>query len=513
MADYILEMENITKDFSGVKALNDVNLKVKRGEIHSICGENGAGKSTLMKVLSGLYPFGQYDGKIIYNNEEMKFKNMNDSEAEGIVIIHQELALSPYLSIKENIFLGNEQATRGIIDWNATDLKAMNLLKTVGLNLDPNTIISEISVGQQQLVEIAKAFSKTVKLLILDEPTASLNEQESQNLLDLLKEFRHQGITSIIISHKLNEVTQIADSITILRDGKTIQTLDNADKKIDENIIVKGMVGRELTNRYPERNPNIGEILYEVKDWTVHHPNDKNKVVIDKVNFNIRKGEIVGIAGLMGAGRTEFAMSMFGKSYGTNISGSMHIHGKEVTSNNVSEAIENGLAYVSEDRKDLGLDLLMSIKNNITLSNLHATSNKGVVDFDQEVQVAEDYRKRMNIKTNDIENKVTSLSGGNQQKVVISKWLYTEPEVLFLDEPTRGIDVGAKYEIYSIIEEMSQEGKAVCIISSELPEILGMCDRIYTMNEGKMTGEILRADADQEVLMSKMTSLRGVNNE
>ncbi|MRJ46818.1 multiple monosaccharide ABC transporter ATP-binding protein [Fundicoccus ignavus] len=513
MADYILEMENITKDFSGVKALNDVNLKVKRGEIHSICGENGAGKSTLMKVLSGLYPFGQYDGKIIYNNEEMKFKNMNDSEAEGIVIIHQELALSPYLSIKENIFLGNEQATRGIIDWNATDLKAMNLLKTVGLNLDPNTIISEISVGQQQLVEIAKAFSKTVKLLILDEPTASLNEQESQNLLDLLEEFRHQGITSIIISHKLNEVTQIADSITILRDGKTIQTLDNADKKIDENIIVKGMVGRELTNRYPERNPNIGEILYEVKDWTVHHPNDKNKVVIDKVNFNIRKGEIVGIAGLMGAGRTEFAMSMFGKSYGTNISGSMHIHGKEVTSNDVSEAIENGLAYVSEDRKDLGLDLLMSIKNNITLSNLHAASNKGVVDFDQEVQVAEDYRKRMNIKTNDIENKVTSLSGGNQQKVVISKWLYTEPEVLFLDEPTRGIDVGAKYEIYSIIEEMSQEGKAVCIISSELPEILGMCDRIYTMNEGKMTGEILRADADQEVLMSKMTSLRGVNNE
>lgn len=513
MADYILEMENITKDFSGVKALNDVNLKVKRGEIHSICGENGAGKSTLMKVLSGLYPFGQYDGKIIYNNEEMKFKNMNDSEAEGIVIIHQELALSPYLSIKENIFLGNEQAKRGIIDWNATDLKAMNLLKTVGLNLDPNTIISEISVGQQQLVEIAKAFSKTVKLLILDEPTASLNEQESQNLLDLLEEFRHQGITSIIISHKLNEVTQIADSITILRDGKTIQTLDNADKNIDENIIVKGMVGRELTNRYPERNPNIGEILYEVKDWTVHHPNDKNKVVIDKVNFNIRKGEIVGIAGLMGAGRTEFAMSMFGKSYGTNISGSMHIHGKEVTSNDVSAAIENGLAYVSEDRKDLGLDLLMSIKNNITLSNLHAASNKGVVDFDQEVQVAENYRKRMNIKTNDIENKVTSLSGGNQQKVVISKWLYTEPEVLFLDEPTRGIDVGAKYEIYSIIEEMSQEGKAVCIISSELPEILGMCDRIYTMNEGKMTGEILRADADQEVLMSKMTSLRGVNNE
>ena len=513
MADYILEMKNITKDFSGVKALDDVNLKVKRGEIHSICGENGAGKSTLMKVLSGLYPHGNYDGKIMYNGEESKYKDMNDSEADGIVIIHQELALSPYLSIKENIFLGNEQAKNGIIDWNTTDTKATNLLKTVGLNLDPNTIISEISVGQQQLVEIAKAFSKTVKLLILDEPTASLNEQESQNLLELLEEFRHQGITSIIISHKLNEVTQIADSITILRDGKTIQTLDNENKDIDENIIVKGMVGRELTNRYPDRDPNIGEVLFEVKDWTVHHPNDKTEVVLDNINFNIRKGEIVGIAGLMGAGRTEFAMSMFGKSYGSNITGSMHMHDKVITANDVSEAINNGLAYVSEDRKDLGLDLLMTVKKNISLANLHGVADKGVIDFDKEVQIAEDYRTKMNIKTSSIETNVSNLSGGNQQKVVISKWLYTEPEVLFLDEPTRGIDVGAKYEIYTIIEEMSQQGKAVCIISSELPELLGMCDRIYTMNDGKITGEVLRKDANQEILMSKMTSLRGVNNE
>lgn len=513
MADYILEMENITKDFSGVKALDDVNLKVKRGEIHSICGENGAGKSTLMKVLSGLYPHGNYDGKIMYNGEESKYKDMNDSEADGIVIIHQELALSPYLSIKENIFLGNEQAKNGIIDWNTTDIKATNLLKTVGLNLDPNTIISEISVGQQQLVEIAKAFSKTVKLLILDEPTASLNEQESQNLLELLEEFRHQGITSIIISHKLNEVTQIADSITILRDGKTIQTLDNEHKDIDENIIVKGMVGRELTNRYPDRDPNVGEVLFEVKDWTVHHPTDKTDVVLDNINFNIRKGEIVGIAGLMGAGRTEFAMSMFGKSYGSNITGSMHMHDKVITANDVSEAINNGLAYVSEDRKDLGLDLLMTVKKNISLANLHGVADKGVIDFDKEVQIAEDYRTKMNIKTSSIETNVSNLSGGNQQKVVISKWLYTEPEVLFLDEPTRGIDVGAKYEIYTIIEEMSQQGKAVCIISSELPELLGMCDRIYTMNDGKITGEVLRKDANQEILMSKMTSLRGVNNE
>ena len=311
----------------------------------------------------------------------------------------------------------------------------------------------------------------------------------------------------------MNEVTQIADSITILRDGKTIQTLDNENKDIDENIIVKGMVGRELTNRYPERDPNIGEVLFEVKDWTVHHPTDKTDVVLDNINFNIRKGEIVGIAGLMGAGRTEFAMSMFGKSYGSNITGSMHMHDKVITANDVSEAINNGLAYVSEDRKDLGLDLLMTVKKNISLANLHGGADKGVIDFDKEVQIAEDYRTKMNIKTSSIETNVSNLSGGNQQKVVISKWLYTEPEVLFLDEPTRGIDVGAKYEIYTIIEEMSQQGKAVCIISSELPELLGMCDRIYTMNDEKITGEVLRKDATQEILMSKMTSLRGVNNE
>ena len=503
MADYILEMRNIVKEFSGIRALSDVNLKIERGEIHALCGENGAGKSTLMNVLSGLYPYGSYEGDIVYNGETCKFKNLKDSENEGIVIIHQELALSPYLSVSENIFLGNEQAKHGIIDWDLTEKKTTNLLKTVGLRVNPNTLVSQIGVGQQQLVEIAKAFSKSVRLLILDEPTAALNEEESANLLELIKEFRRQGITSIIISHKLNEIVNVADRITILRDGKTIETLEK--EAINEERIIRGMVGRDLTNRYPERHPNLGDVYFEVKDWTVHHPVDAHRVMNDKINFNIRNGEIVGIAGLMGAGRTEFAMSVFGRSYGSNISGKVFKEGQEISVKDVPAAIENGLAYVSEDRKALGLNLLMDIRENTTIASLGKISKKGVLDKEKEVQIAEEYRKKMRTKTSSIYQKVSSLSGGNQQKVVLAKWLMTEPDVLFLDEPTRGIDVGAKYEIYTIIEEMAAAGKCVCIISSELPEVLGMCDRIYTMNDGKFTGEVLRKDANQESLMNLMT--------
>ena len=503
MADYILEMRNIVKEFSGIRALSDVNLKIERGEIHALCGENGAGKSTLMNVLSGLYPYGSYEGDIVYNGETCKFKDLKDSENKGIVIIHQELALSPYLSVSENIFLGNEQAKHGIIDWDLTEKKTINLLKTVGLKVNPNTLVSQIGVGQQQLVEIAKAFSKSVRLLILDEPTAALNEEESANLLELIKEFRRQGITSIIISHKLNEIVNVADRITILRDGKTIETLEK--EAINEERIIRGMVGRDLTNRYPERHPNLGDVYFEVKDWTVHHPIDAHRIMNDKINFNIRKGEIVGIAGLMGAGRTEFAMSVFGRSYGSNISGKVFKEGQEISVKDVPAAIENGLAYVSEDRKALGLNLLMDIRENTTIASLGKISKKGVLDKEKEVQIAEEYRKKMRTKTSSIYQKVSSLSGGNQQKVVLAKWLMTEPDVLFLDEPTRGIDVGAKYEIYTIIEEMAAAGKCVCIISSELPEILGMCDRIYTMNDGKFTGEVLRKDANQESLMNLMT--------
>ena len=501
MADNILMMKGIVKEFSGVRALDNVNLSIERGEIHALCGENGAGKSTLMNVLSGLYPYGSYDGEIYYEGELCKFKDLRDSEDKGIVIIHQELALSPYLSIKENIFLGNEQAKHGIIDWDLTEKKTDNLLKIVGLKLDPNTLVSQIGVGHQQLVEIAKAFSKSVRLLILDEPTAALNEEESANLLELIKEFRNQGITSIIISHKLNEIVNVADRITILRDGQTIETLSGAE--ISEERIIRGMVGRDLTNRYPERNPTIGEPFFEVKNRPVHHPIDR--VVNENLNLMIRKGEIIGIAGLMGAGRTEFAMSVFGHSYGSSISGEVYKDGQPISVKDVPTAIKNGLAYVSEDRKALGLNLLMDIRENTTIASLAKISRQGVIDKEKEVTMAEEFRKKMRTKTNSIYQNVGSLSGGNQQKVVLAKWLMTTPDILFLDEPTRGIDVGAKYEIYTIIEEMAAAGKAICIISSELPELLGMCDRIYTMNEGRFTGEVLREEADQERLMNLMT--------
>ncbi len=508
MADYLLEMKNIIKDFSGVKALDNVDLKIKRGEIHGLCGENGAGKSTLMNVLSGLYPYGSYQGENYYNGDLCRFKNIRDSEELGIVIIHQELALIPFLSVKENIFLGNEQAKHGVIDWDLTEKKTNQLLKKVGLKIDPNILAAQIGVGQQQLVEIAKAFSKSVQLLILDEPTAALNEEESENLLFLIKEFKNQGITSIIISHKLNEVVQIADRITILRDGKTIETLEN--QGISEEKIIKGMVGRDLTNRYPDRKLNIGKVYFEVKDWTVHHPINAEKIVNDHIDFSIKKGEIVGIAGLMGAGRTEFAMSLFGKSYGSGISGKVIKNNEEISLKNVHEAIKHGLAYVSEDRKTMGLNLLMDVRENTTIASLAKISHMGVLDKEKEIVVSEQFRKKMRIKTNNVFQNVGSLSGGNQQKVVLSKWLLTQPDVLFLDEPTRGIDVGAKYEIYTIIEEMAAAGKCICIISSELPEILGMCDRIYTMCEGKMTGEVLRENATQEILMNLMTNKEGV---
>ena len=505
MTNIILEMKGITKEFPGVKALDNVNLKIKKGEIHALCGENGAGKSTLMKVLSGVYPFGSYSGDIFYNGKECQFKNIKHSEDLGIVIIHQELALIPYLSIAENIFLGNEQEKNGVINWNSTIMKTRELLQTVGLYESPNTLITNIGVGKQQLVEIAKALSKKVELLILDEPTASLNEDDSENLLNLLLEFKKQGMTAIIISHKLNEISKVADSITILRDGKTIETLDMKKDEITEDRIIKGMVGRDLTHRYPERKPRIGDTILEVRNWNVYHPQHQDRKIIDNANLHIRKGEIVGIAGLMGAGRTELAMSIFGKSYGKKISGQLLMKGKEVTLNDVSQAINQGLAYVSEDRKDNGLILMEDIKKNITLASLDKLVNKFVIDESKEIMTAENYRKKLRIKTPSIFQKAGNLSGGNQQKIVLSKWIMSEPDVLILDEPTRGIDVGAKYEIYSIIDELAREGKGILMISSELPEILGMCDRVYVMCEGRITGELSRKDANQESLMRLMT--------
>jgi putative multiple sugar transport system ATP-binding protein len=508
MSDTILEMRNITKTFPGVKALNDVNLKVKQGEIHALCGENGAGKSTLMKVLSGVYPHGTYTGDILFQGDLCEFKDIRQSEHLGIVIIHQELALIPFLSIAENIFLGNERKKNGVVDWNETTRLTKELLEKVGLKESPNTLIANIGVGKQQLVEIAKALSKKVKLLILDEPTAALNEDDSDNLLELINGLKSEGITSILISHKLNEISKVADSITILRDGATIETLDTKSDNITEDRIIKGMVGRDLVNRYPIREPNIGEVIFEVKNWNVYHHMISDLKVSDNVNINIRKGEVVGIAGLMGAGRTELAMSIFGKSYGKRISGQILKNGKEIHLKNVNKAIENGLAYVTEDRKAYGLVLIDHIKGNMSLANLKRISRHGVINENEEIVHSEELRKKLNIKCSGILQKTGNLSGGNQQKVILGKWIFTEPDILILDEPTRGIDVGAKYEIYTIINRLADEGKGVLVISSELPELLGMCDRIYVMNEGKILGELNSKEASQEKIM-KMIITQG----
>ncbi|WP_138415155.1 multiple monosaccharide ABC transporter ATP-binding protein [Sinomonas gamaensis] len=504
----ILQMRSITKEFPGVKALSDVSLSVKAGEIHAICGENGAGKSTLMKVLSGVYPHGTYSGEIVYQGEVQEFKDIRASEHAGIVIIHQELALIPELSIMENIFLGNEPAKRGVIDWKEARRRSIDLMARVGLTEDPDTPIKEIGVGKQQLVEIAKALNKSVKLLILDEPTAALNESDSQHLLDLILGLKGRGITSIIISHKLNEIEQVADSITIIRDGKSIETLDVKADGVDEDRIIKGMVGRTLESRFPDHTPHIGEVLFEVKDWTVQHPTVPDRLVCKGSNFFVRKGEIVGFAGLMGAGRTELARSIFGHSYGKFISGQTFMHGKEVKMHTVAQAIDAGLGYVTEDRKSLGLNLLDDIKTTTVSAGLKKITKGLVVDVNREYQVAEEYRKSLRTKTPSVDEGVAKLSGGNQQKVVLAKWMFTDPELLILDEPTRGIDVGAKYEIYGIIQRLANQGKGVIVISSELPELLGLSDRIYTIFEGAITGVLDKEEATQESLMKLMTQSR-----
>ncbi|HEY0853583.1 MAG TPA: multiple monosaccharide ABC transporter ATP-binding protein [Devosia sp.] len=507
MADTILEMRGITKTFPGVKALQNVNLDVRAGEIHAIVGENGAGKSTLMKVLSGVYPSGSYDGQIIYQGQEQHFKTIRDSEHKGIVIIHQELALVPLLSIAENIYLGNERATGGVVDWDETRDGARALLRKVGLNEDPDTLVTNIGVGKQQLVEIAKALSKEVKLLILDEPTASLSEKDSAHLLDLLVGFKSQGIACILISHKLNEVSKVSDRITVIRDGKSIETMNKAD--INEDRIITSMVGRSLDDRYPARDPRIGETVFEVRNWSVYHPQHRERQVIKNIDLNIKKGEVVGIAGLMGSGRTEYAMSVFGKSYGQKITGEVFLHGKKIDTSTVQKAVSHGIAYATEDRKTYGLNLIDHIKHNTTIANLLGVSRWGVIDDLAELDVANDYRKKTNIRSSSVYQTAGNLSGGNQQKVVLSKWLFANPEVLILDEPTRGIDVGAKYEIYTIIKDLAAQGKAILVISSEMPELLGITDRLYVMNEGRIVGEMPTAEASQEKIMRAIVRAEG----
>ncbi len=503
----LLSMKHITKSFPGVKALDDVNFDVKPAEIHALVGENGAGKSTLVKVLSGVYPHGTYEGDILFEGKNCTFANINQSERAGIVIIHQELALSPYLSIAENMFIGDERAKFNIINWDRTREDAMKYMHRVGLNENPNLPVNRLGVGKQQMVEIAKALAKHAKLLILDEPTSALNEKDSEHLLEILRELRDKSnISSILISHKLNEVAAVADSITILRDGKTIETLkverDAGGKaSISEERIIKGMVGREITEMYPKRDNPIGDVLFEIKDWTVYNPDNPERKKLDEVSINVRAGEVVGLAGLVGAGRTELAMSVFGSAYGEGIQGETWIAGEEVDISTLPKAIARGVAYVPEDRKEHGLVLIQSVKENITVAKLQKLARMAVINEHEENIVAEDFCKRLNTKTPTILQTTGHLSGGNQQKVVLSKWLFSDPRVLILDEPTRGIDVGAKHEIYLIINSLAAQGMACILISSEMPEIIGMSDRIYVMSEGKITAELPGETATQEEIM------------
>ena len=514
MAKDLLEMKHITKTFPGVKALDDVNFVVSEGEIHALVGENGAGKSTLMNVLSGVYPFGSYEGDIIYDGQECKFADIRDSEKKGIVIIHQELALIPYMTIGENMFLGNERGNSAAIDWDETYGLADQYLKQVGLKESSRTLVKNIGTGKQQMVEIAKALAKKAKLLILDEPTSSLNEEDSKALLDLLLQFKKDGMTSIIISHKISEISYVADTITILRDGATIESLCKGIDDISDGRIIRGMVGRELTDRFPGRTEKkIGDVSLEVKNWTCFHPVYSDRKVVDNVSFKVRKGEVVGIAGLMGAGRTELMMSIFGKSYGSNISGELYINGSKVELKTVSEAIAHKLAYVTEDRKGNGLILSNPITVNTTLANLAGVSNRfKVIDHSLEENVSKQYVDKLRTKCPSVMQKVGNLSGGNQQKILLAKWMFANPEILILDEPTRGIDVGAKYEIYCIINNLVAEGKSVIMVSSELPEVLGMSDRIYIMNDGRMVGEVSAEEASQELIMSRILLTKNSQN-
>jgi len=504
MSDYILEIENLTKEFPGVVALDNVSLKVRKGAIHSICGENGAGKSTLMSCISGVHPKGTFQGRVLYKGRETAYSSVKDSEKEGLAIIHQELALSPYLSIYENIFLGHMQTKFGIIDWNKYIKESKKYLDIVGLSEAPEVIVSKLGVGKQQLVEIARALSKKTEFLILDEPTSSLNDDESEKLLDLLLEFKKQGITLLVISHKLHEVLKVADTVTILRDGKSISTYDVKEDKLTEEKIIKDMVGRDLTQRFPDRKPGTaepGETVMEVKNWTVYHPDYHNIKVVDNVSFHLKKGEILAFCGPMGAGRTELMMSLFGRSYGSRSEGELFIKGKKYNLKTTKAAINAGLGYISEDRKTLGLVMIKDIKTNIAHASLDKLSHFGIVDSKREILEAEHYRRELNIRTPSVDQLVRNLSGGNQQKVVVSKSLLADPEIFIVDEPTRGIDVGAKTEIYNILNDLIAAGKSIIMISSELPEALGMADRIYVMNEGEIKGVLSKEEASQEKIM------------
>jgi ABC-type sugar transport system ATPase subunit len=502
MEKYILEMQYINKEFPGVKALKNVNLRIRQGEIHALCGENGAGKSTLMKILSGVYPYGTYTGDIFINGQIQRYHNIKESEEAGIAIINQELSLVKYLTIGENIFLGNEPNHFGIIDWPKLYYETSKWLNEVELKIRPETPVINLGVGHQQMVEIAKAVSKQAKILLLDEPSAALTESEVATLMGILRRLKANGVTCIYISHKINEIFQIADSVTILRDGETISTKPISDT--NENEVISMMVGRQLSERFPRVEHESGDIVLEVKDFNVYDPENLQRKLVENVNFSVRRGEILGIAGLMGAGRTELVNSIFGGFAGRK-SGEIYIEGRQVKIDSPLDAIKSGIALVTEDRKRYGLVLEQDVQANLTLANLPNFCRKGIINFNEEILASENSVKQLKIKTPSLATKVNNLSGGNQQKVVVGKWLMTNPKVLIMDEPTRGIDVGAKFEIYNLMNQLKQQGVAIIMVSSELPEIIGMSDRILVIHEGKLNGEFMHHEADQEKLMYAAT--------
>lgn len=513
MSNYVLEMRNITKQFSGVKALDDITFKVRKGEIHALLGENGAGKSTLMKVLCGLYPYGTYGGSLFLDGKEQKFGGIRDSENAGISIIYQELGVIRNMTVCENIFLGNEIKKGGLIDWKAQKKKTRELLDRLSLNAEPDTIVGNLGVGQQQLVEIAKAINKDIKVLILDEPTSSLTEADTEKLFKVLNELRADGVTSIFITHKLYEAMEMADNITIIRDGKAIISV--AAREITEDSIVSYMVGREITDRFPREEHTAGETVLEVKNWNAPDLERPGRMLFDDINIMARKGEILGIAGLMGAGRTEFALSLFG-ALEQPVTGEVYMDGKKLNIKTPHQAIEAGLCYVSEDRKRYGLVLTSDIKTNMTLSSLENVAKHGVLDQDQEKQLVSQYIEKLHVKTPSMFQIVANLSGGNQQKVVLAKALLSHPKVLILDEPTRGIDVGSKYEIYQLMNQLVNEGVSIIMISSELPEVLNMSDRICVMHEGKITAELENKEkiiTQEEILFYAAGGAKGGNEE
>jgi D-xylose transport system ATP-binding protein len=498
----VLRMQEIVKEFPGVRALDGVKFDVARGEIHALCGENGAGKSTLMKIISGLYPYGSYTGDLLVDGVIRKFTSIKDSQSAGVAIVFQELSLVRELSVAENIFLGREPSKFGIINWEEVYSKTTALLKDLGFSINPHERVGDLGIGQQQMVEIAKALALNAHILILDEPTSALSDTEIEVFLGMLRTLRQRGVACVLITHKLNEVFAISDRITVFRDGKTI--VSYATKDIDEHRVIKHMVGRELRDLYPRIEKTIHGPILEVQHLSVPHPSIPGRDLLHDVSFTVRKGEILGIAGLMGSGRTEILMSIFGALHGPR-KGVIKMEGEVLDFKSPNEAIKKGIALVSEDRKRLGLVLEDTVSRNISLASLGGLTKFGVVDDEGEMEIAANYVRDLRIKTPGIETQVKNLSGGNQQKVVLAKWMLTKPKVLFLDEPTRGIDVGARAEIYKIVGEMARAGVAVVMVSSELPEVLGLSDRVLVMCGGRVTGEFSRDEATQERIMAAAT--------